>query len=410
MKSTVNIRVIHFIGGGEIGGRERILHLLLREEKRSVNVRSAVLFLKPSGPFYDEIVRDGLERIDISNGRSVWNAVKQCARADVLVFHTAHWKLMVIGLASGAPIVYRLSGLYLTLRKSLRQAIVALVRRKRVAGDTDGKVTGLYSGRPNSRSAVRLIRRWLFQLFLRKFVRMMVVNSRYALQGLRKEYGLDPRRPPVRIIPNGLPLETASGNGDIRQQLGLPSDTFLIGTVARFDVRKRIDRLLEAFAALSNSGSIHLVIVGGGDRELGMRYENFVQGECLSHRVTFVGFRNDIGDWLSAMNLFVLPSDNESCPNALLEAMLFQKPVVVYEDSGGPVEIIRNGENGIVIAGPSDFQRVVDKVRLDPSWAQDLGARAHAYVVNHYSLATYQQRYAKLYRDLVAPDRTETAN
>lgn len=130
-----------------------------------------------------------------------------------------------------------------------------------------------------------------------------------------------------------------------------PSDTkvhhrrFILG-VGRLAYVKGFDILIEAYAK-SGLNDIDLIIIGDGEERANLVCQIFNLG--LRERVLLPGSRNNLEDYYSQAEMFVLPSRNEGYPNALVEAMSFGCPSIAVDCNFGPAEIINNGENGILV-------------------------------------------------------------
>ncbi|WPV01183.1 glycosyltransferase [Mucilaginibacter sp. cycad4] len=120
---------------------------------------------------------------------------------------------------------------------------------------------------------------------------------------------------------------------------------FILG-VGRLAYVKGFDILIEAYAK-SGLNDIDLIIIGDGEERANLVCQIFNLG--LKERVLLPGSRNNLQDYYSQAEMFVLPSRNEGYPNALVEAMSFGCPSVAVDCNFGPAEIISNGENGILV-------------------------------------------------------------
>ena len=138
-----------------------------------------------------------------------------------------------------------------------------------------------------------------------------------------------------------------------RKQLGLSvDDVAFIGTGGFFG-RKGFDILIRAFSNLARSyANIKLLLVGDGpEKESLIRIMNEAG---TADRVIFSdGYQKDIRPWMSAGDYFVLPSREEPFGIVILEAMASGLPVIVTR-SGGPEEIITDGEDGLLVT-PEDI-------------------------------------------------------
>lgn len=131
-----------------------------------------------------------------------------------------------------------------------------------------------------------------------------------------KELGLQIDTPYI-IAPNGYnPRQFFPMNKeDCRKALNWPQDAFVVSFVGSFNKRKGVNRLSKA---LSNMPNIHACFIGSGD----------IQPEC--DNILFKGKvpHDEIGKYLNATDIFVLPTNNEGCCNAIVEALACGLPVI----------------------------------------------------------------------------------
>jgi glycosyltransferase involved in cell wall biosynthesis len=118
-----------------------------------------------------------------------------------------------------------------------------------------------------------------------------------------------------------------------------------IVTVGRLVLWKQIDRLIDALAEIEDAG---LVIVGDGPER--SRLEDLARTNNLNERVYFAGQRSkeETFGLMAACDIFVLNSSYEGFPHVVLEAMCTGLPVVATAVGGTP-ELVRDGENGLLI-------------------------------------------------------------
>jgi glycosyltransferase involved in cell wall biosynthesis len=124
------------------------------------------------------------------------------------------------------------------------------------------------------------------------------------------------------------------------------STRFKVVTVGRLVPWKQLDHLIEAVSACEDAG---LVIVGDGPERGWL--EDIVRANQLTNRVYFAGQRSKEETFalMAACDLFVLNSSYEGFPHVVLEAMCAGLPVVATEVGGTP-ELVRDGENGLLIS------------------------------------------------------------
>lgn len=167
---------------------------------------------------------------------------------------------------------------------------------------------------------------------------------------------------PVRPLPNPRP----ANSGD---------KTIL--AVGRLGSEKGFDILLQSFARsqLAKSGW-HLIILGEGPER--KRLEQLKSALGLNGFVELPGVVSDPESYMKLGAIFVLSSRYEGFPNALLEAMAMGMAVVSHDCESGPSELIRHGQNGLLVRSgdvESISQTLVD-LASDPAWRYRLGTTA----------------------------------
>lgn len=157
-----------------------------------------------------------------------------------------------------------------------------------------------------------------------------------------------------------------------RASLGLAEGEFVIGAVGRLERQKRFDLLMQAFASLQQrhpGTAFRLVIVGDGTLREELETERQRLG--LAERCILTGHRSDVAGLHHAFDVFVQSSDYEGTPNAVLEAMALETPVVAT-DVGGTAELLENGLEGVIIppGQPGAIVSEIERILLDPRSAR----------------------------------------
>ena len=120
-----------------------------------------------------------------------------------------------------------------------------------------------------------------------------------------------------------------------------------IAAVGRLNPQKNHALLIRAYAAL---GPIEDRLVIYGEGELREELEELVRSLHLEGRVLLPGLSDNVSRDVKSARLFVLSSDFEGMPNALLEAMALGLPCISTDcPCGGPAEILENGKNGLLV-------------------------------------------------------------
>src|SRR5437870_1529916 len=212
--------------------------------------------------------------------------------------------------------------------------------------------------------------RWL----LRWYPRVIAVSD--VIRTTLVSYGVKAER--ITTLLNGIdPLHFRRNPGqvaDARREVGLEPGQLAIGAVGRLEPVKRFDVLLEAVARLQQQASSpRLFIVGDGS----LRAPLGALAAQLGVDASFLGHRVDIVRLHHAFDVFVQSSDSEGTPNAVLEAMALETPIVAT-DVGGTAELVDNGVHGCVVPR-RDIDKLngaIESLLTDRTRAQMMSARA----------------------------------
>ncbi|WP_276121329.1 glycosyltransferase [Pararhizobium qamdonense] len=157
-------------------------------------------------------------------------------------------------------------------------------------------------------------------------------SSRASFQ----ENGVDAQR--ITVVRNGIFALPEARSA--KAELGLEGKTVLL-TVARFSKQKDHGSLIRALpAVVAADPSVVLLLVGKGEEMQAV--QALVEDLSLGMNVRFLGHRTDIAELMASADLFVLPSQFEGLPLAVLEAMSLGLPVVATR-IGGTVEALGTG-------------------------------------------------------------------
>jgi glycosyltransferase involved in cell wall biosynthesis len=244
-------------------------------------------------------------------------------------------------------------------------------------------------------------RRLICQL-LGRFTDLSLAISRSVRDHVLSECHLDPSRFRVAYVGVNLAkFQQVRPAAELRRELGLPPGVPLVGLVARMDNWAKGH--LEFFAALNllrPTHQVHALIIGSGRREAEIRA--LAQQEGLSKIVHFLGNRADVPSLLNVLDLFVNPSYTEGLSRALLEAMAAGRPVIASR-VGGMAEVVRDGENGLLIPprDPEALAQALARLLSAPTFAKKLGERARQDVQANYSLERQIKELNEIYGELV---------
>jgi glycosyltransferase involved in cell wall biosynthesis len=210
----------------------------------------------------------------------------------------------------------------------------------------------------------------------------------------------------IITVPNGVAENPVIDVPGVRERsratFGFSPNDVVIGCVAVLSEQKGITYLLRAIPELLRGRpNLKVLIVGGGPLEASLRAE--AAALELGSVVTFTGWRRDIPEILSALDVFVMPSLWEAMPLALLEAMAARRPIVVT-DVGDNAAIVGNGTCALVVP-PRDVVALagaVSSLLSQPERARALGELAYRRFIDRFGVARMVQRYEQIYGALVA--------
>ena len=169
------------------------------------------------------------------------------------------------------------------------------------------------------------------------------------------------------IVYNGIEVDKFSSPLDrviARKIFNLDPTEFVFGNVGRLHEQKGHKFLLQAISRMTNRA--RLIIIGDG--EIRNELTTLADQLGISDRVSFLGARNDIHEFLSAIDVFMMPSLWEGQPIALLEALAIGKPCIASAVDGIP-EIIVDGVNGYLVSQKDveSLARMMDLAIEDPN-------------------------------------------
>lgn len=242
-----------------------------------------------------------------------------------------------------------------------------------------------------------------FERFANRFTDIRIAVSE-DIRRLRIE---NEHTPPQKIvtIPNGVDVrkfEKSFSRKRIRNELKINPKDFVIGTVGRLTSAKAYNVLIDAFEIVHKEiqNSILLFV---GDGELKSDLEKYVAKKDIKDHVRFLGTRSDIPELLSVFDIFVLSSDREGLPVALLEAMAAGLPVIATAVGGIP-EVINDGWNGYLVP-PGNADTLVEKIQWllrDREERRKISKNARVTIKENYTIEKTTHRIEKTYEQFTS--------
>lgn len=211
----------------------------------------------------------------------------------------------------------------------------------------------------------------------------------------------------ISVLPNAVPVpENDSGRHrfrtDVRDELDVADDELVVGYLGRLSEEKGIRFLVEAVSLLIRETDFNLRLLIVGDGPEYQELQDLAEALGLSDRVALVGFQAEPQRWLSAFDIFALPSLTEGTPMALLEAMAAQRPIVATNVGGVP-DVVTDGEDGLLVA-PGDARGLAEALRRvthDSGLGERLAAKAADTVRARYGLTQWCRTIEGHYRSVL---------
>lgn len=231
----------------------------------------------------------------------------------------------------------------------------------------------------------------------------LLVNSQVVLEQLVGSGLIDRDR--LWLVPNAIELEEFDRQPPARStDRGRPTAM----VVARLIGLKRIDCFLKALvrARMSNPALCGIVVGDGPERPALERLAREL--DLQPDHVTFLGARSDVPALLSRADLLVSSSDDEGCPNVILEAMAARLPVV-STPAGDARMIVRDGVSGYLVPF-GDSEAMAEKMlslARSPDVRRTFGEAGRQYIEQSYSFAGLAARLLAIYRTVAEERRHE---
>jgi glycosyltransferase involved in cell wall biosynthesis len=201
---------------------------------------------------------------------------------------------------------------------------------------------------------------------------------------------------------------TAVGRHQIRNELGLRPDEAVVGIVGRLQDIKGHDIFLHAAREVVKVCSkVRFLVVGHPGNSVAN--QQYAQGLMelterlgLTDRVVFTGFRSDVNDIMTLLDLLVLASHTEGLPMVLLEGMAMGLPVVATHVGGVP-EVVADGETGLLVpAGePAAMAQAIIQLLQDEPLRRQMGELGHLRVEKEFAFSRFVRQFQTIYEEVL---------
>lgn len=244
------------------------------------------------------------------------------------------------------------------------------------------------------------------RLALRRKDRVVSVGESVRRALIANE-GIPARR--IDVIYNGVDLarysQTPTERAEVRRELGLNEEEFVVMQVARLDVIKDHPTAIRAMEHVCGEHpDARLLIVGDGPERA--RIEREVNRRRLDSEIRLLGERSDVARLLAAADCFLLTSVSEGIPVTLIEAMGAALPVVAT-DVGGVGEVVKHGLTGILAPSGSDLEISAGLKALvqQPTKAAAFGQAGRSRALELFTERAMHDAYDSAYREMLGQSR-----
>lgn len=368
MNTNRKIKILQTIRQGKIGGGES--HVIDLVEELNKDKYESIVLSFTEGPMVDRMRANGIKTYVIKTERpfdfTKWSAVRNILEKEKIDIVHAHGTRANSNTFSSAnklniPVLYTVHGW------SFHPDQKFLLRNFRILGEkylvSKSKLTICVSDN-NLNDAKRLF----------PMKRAAVVK-----------YGINL----TKFNPNAI-------FSDLRTELGLSKDTFVVGYVVRMTIQKDPLTLVRAIAMIPENLDIKFLFVGDGDlKNDAIKLTNDLK---IADKIIFMDFRQDVPNVLNAIDVYCLPSLWEGLPIGMLEAMAMEKAVVVTAIDGAK-EVIINEKNGLLIPpqNPKKLAEALLQLYHDRDLKQRISKAAGQTILEQFSVSKMTRKIEEVY-------------
>ena len=209
------------------------------------------------------------------------------------------------------------------------------------------------------------------------------------------------RRDKMTVIKNGTDVQYYDNNNFVevnKKSLNLPEEKILVTTLANLRYEKGHDFYVDVIERyLDEFENVHFLWIGRGSLKAAI--EKKLDRIAASHKVTMIEYVEDVRPFLSCSDLFVLPSQEEGMPRALMEAMAMSVPCVAT-NVGGVSEVIENGISGLIadFGDVENFGKHIVTLVSSENLRCKTGKAARERIEKHFDIQKIAEKYVKFFK------------
>jgi len=376
------MRVVHLIGGGDVGGAKTHVLYLLKELSRHMEVK--LISLRP-GIFADDARALGLD-VTVVKSRNIFTDIKKTA--DII----------------------RKGGYNIVHSHGAKANMFSLAARRRAGLPTVTTVHSDYRLDYMHSLSRRMTIGLINSVVLRFMNNYIAVSSNFKeMLTIRK---FNPRN--IYVLYNGIDFsvpaaEYSRKNLIEKYKLNIKDNEVIVGIAARLYPVKSIDTIVRA-ARLVKDKSSRIKFLIGGDGEDRKQLEALTTTLGLTDTVFFLGWQDDPNELMSSIDISVLTSISESFPYSILEGARFKK-ATISSNVGGIPDLIENGRNGYLFE-PGDFHRfseLILELAEDEPKRMAMGELIYEKALKDFSVESMAKTQSDIYIKILEKQSAESS-
>lgn len=203
----------------------------------------------------------------------------------------------------------------------------------------------------------------------------------------------------LRSVPLGIEV------GPLPVRPARPSSTVTIAVIGAVTELKGVDRVVDAFVAVHTRLDARLLVIGGPVDERDAHYLQRMQQRVAvagaDGSVEWLGWRDDVRELLSGVDVVVSASRREGLPRSIMEAMA-AGAAVVATDVGAVADLVRDGETGLLVPvdDPVALTAAVERLVADGDERRRLAAAARRLVEQSFDHRRWMAEFEALLREV----------
>lgn len=373
------MKVLHIITDLDVGGTEIVLLNLLRKQDKN-KCQSVVLSIKSPGKIAEKI--------------------QECGVPVHSLYIDSKWRILKV-----------LCGVIRVIRKEKPDIINTWLYHADFIGFIASKLclkkNVIWNIRCSDIDQNKLMLSTLITLkinsFLSRFVTCIIVNS---IKG--KKWHSDRGFRPLswEYIPNGYDINdwetSVEKRSEIRNELKLNDDSFVVGMVARYDHLKDHATFLKAMRlVISDLPNISVIMIGKDVDDNNVELSEIIRSLGLNESVILLGIKNKMIDYYACMDLLVMSSVTEGFPNVIGEAMSAGLPCI-STNVGDASSLINDKHRIVAVRNHMEMgNKIINYIQLGKGERESISKASRHRVLENYSLDMMVTRYQQLYNSFL---------